>query len=99
MPVKQRRSKRRNRAIGGLDQWSMTFYSGYDFLHELPKELAGDAKNDPATYEAAREAWAEHGRAYMAQGLDETLPWAAREFGFPWEEADAGLLGKMHPST
>jgi len=81
MPVKRRLSKWRTTIPPG--DWDMTFYSGTDFLNELADY---GLETDQQVREAAREAWAQHGRAYMATWQPEPekpLPWAAHEFGLP----------------
>jgi hypothetical protein len=90
MPVKRRQSKRRNVAVAPLAAWALVFASGHDYLSEL--EDFGVYGDDEAR-DAARDAWAVHGAAFMDKWTSRKhnphtaechrLPWAFRQFGEP----------------
>jgi len=95
MPAKRRKDKRR--ATVAPEAWNMAFAVGADYFgdlaplglvepHRLPPK--GDARTlaQAAWDEALREAWARHGRAFMARWQPQpgrALPWAAEAFGLP----------------
>lgn len=95
MPMKRRLDKRRE--IVAPEAWNVMFECGHDFLRDLEPLGLPDALQLPtesevhkaakaAWDEAARNAWALHGRAFMLQWEPQpnrALPWAAEAFGLP----------------
>jgi hypothetical protein len=90
MPVKRRQPKRRSVAVAPLDAWALVFASGCHFLGELEDfGIYGDEE----AREAARDAWAVHGAAFMEEWASHRhhpdtpechrVPWAFRQFGEP----------------
>jgi hypothetical protein len=90
MPRKQRRTKRRSTAP--LEAWQMLFASGSDYLAELEEY----GLSEKEAREAARDAWAVHGAAFMASweprpsiAEPHRVPWALQQFGSPPGYGDA----------
>lgn len=100
MPAKRRLNKRR--ATVAPEAWEMAFATGHDYFAALaPAGLVEPCTLPPtsdareaaqAAWDATlRDAWARHGRAFMAAWEPQpgrTLPWAAEAFGLP--EAERG---------
>ena len=77
MPTKRKRHSRARRADLPFG-WRMHLECGHDYFH--------DGFGDD--YEAMRQAWQEHGAAFMASRSDDdrlsrVTPWALEEFGEP----------------
>lgn len=82
MPVKRRLSKRRL-ASAPAEAWFNTFAAGHDFLGDLAEFGFPD---DAAARDGAREAWREHGAAFLAAWQPypaQPTPWALDAFGKP----------------
>ena len=95
MPIKRRLDKRR-KAVAP-EAWEMFFQCGHDFMGDLdplglpdplrcPPDSDGRADAQTAWDEAARDAWLQHGAAYMRQWQqqpDRAQPWALETYGPP----------------
>jgi hypothetical protein len=106
MPVKRRKDKRR--ANLPPEAWDMVFTSGHDYFgdldplglvepHRAPPESQARPDAEAAWDDALREAWAVHGRAFMAQWEPQPgkpLPWAAETFGLPVNAESFPVSGK-----
>ncbi|MBN7763648.1 hypothetical protein JYP52_21135 [Nitratireductor aquibiodomus] len=87
MPVRSRRSKRRQGA--GVGAWFDVFEGKFDFFGELEAAGVDLDRNGKPDLEVARTAWAELGEAFMEEfharypdGAHFT-PWAVEQFGAP----------------
>ncbi|MEH3123711.1 MAG: hypothetical protein PGN16_17365 [Sphingomonas phyllosphaerae] len=68
-----------------LKAWRMTFKSGYDFLRALPRIGVEITSNHQPDLQAAKDAWARLGDAFLAAHEPDARgdPWALRTFGLP----------------
>jgi hypothetical protein len=84
MPVKLRQPKKRRTFEADLEAWSMMFECGYDYFNDLGFGSGGDG--DDVAREAAPEAWARLGAAFLANrpaNASRTVPWALETLGPP----------------
>jgi hypothetical protein len=101
MPVKRRHTKRRMTPEAELDAWRDVFDSGFDLFGDA-EELTGlvepchirfdadRAEGERLWREAASDAWARLGGLFLTDWRGDGVPWAAEQFGRPWEATNAG---------
>lgn len=96
MPAKKRAARVRVDPERELRAWRGVFRSGYDYLHALRDVGVPTVQHQPAA-EAARDAWARLGTAYLATAEQDEQPgepWGLRTFGDPAQASRPPRLAK-----